>query len=291
MEQAPRSGKSSESSSGKTETPYIRPKWRESRWLLLALALFFPFYSFAQNPSGAGGAPGSLPDSPQPKQQDAPSSRTGRTSPFIGYITNKSFIFPDIATKPRPLSTVGKLELFVNQSISPPYVLVAGVDAAVSQARNVPEAYGQGWDAYGSRYGAAIARASSNSFFSTFLFASVLRQDPRFFPQSHPTFLGSVTYSAQQVFVTRSDSGRNVFNASGLFGPLAAETLANAYLPASEQTGAKTAERYGTDLAWKFAGNMFKDYWPTIFRSLGLKRLRVIPDPSSPDRPANQPRN
>jgi hypothetical protein len=269
----------------------IRSKCRDSRWFLLMLALFFPAYSLGQNPTGAGAAPGSLPDSPQPKQQGTPSSSAGHASPFIGYLTNKSFIFPDIAAQPGPLSTAGKFELFVNQSISPPYVLAAGVDAAISQARNVPKAYGQGWDAYGSRYGAAIARASSNSFFSTFLFASVLRQDPRFFPQSHPTLWGSVKYSAQQVFVTRSDSGRDVFNASGLFGPLAAETLANAYLPVSEQTGAKTAERYGTDLAWKFAGNMFKDYWPTIFRSLGLKRLKVIPDPASLDRPAGQPRN
>jgi hypothetical protein len=37
----------------------------------------------------------------------------------------------------------------------------------------------------------------------------------------------------------------------------------------------------GTDFAWRFAGNMFKDYWPKIFRDLGLNRLRVVPDPST----------
>ena len=25
---------------------------------------------------------------------------------------------------------------------------------------------------------------------------------------------------------------------------------------------------------------MFKDYWPTFFRNMGLNRLKVIPDPS-----------
>ena len=82
--------------------------------------------------------------------------------------------------------------------------------------------------------------------------------------------------------VTRSDSGRDVFNSSGLLGPFAAEALANAYLPVSEQTGAKFAQRYGTDLAWRFAGNMFKNYWPTIFHSMGLNRLKVIPAPNPP---------
>jgi hypothetical protein len=107
-----------------------------------------------------------------------------------------------------------------------------------------------------------------------------LHQDPRFFPENHPTLWGSVKYSTQRLFVTWTDSGKETFNSSGLLGPLAAETLANAYLPRSEQTGADTAERYGVDLAWKFAGNMFKNYWPTIFHNLGLNRLKVIPGPA-----------
>ena len=135
-----------------------------------------------------------------------------------------------------------------------------------------------------------MATSASSNFFGTFLGASVLRQDPRFFPQSHPTFWGSIKYSARRLVVTRSDSGNDVFNASGLIGPLAGETLANTYLPKTEQTGAKTGERYGIDLAWKFAGNMFKNYWPTIFRDMGLNHLGVIPNPASvrADRRANE---
>jgi hypothetical protein len=270
----------------KNRERFLQLALRACGWLLLGLALLSSAPVKAQQPSGAGAGGKSLPDSPQPQQQqNAPSSNTGHTSSFIGYVTNKSFFFPDIANHPRPLTAGGKFELFVNQSISPPYIIAAGFNAAISQARDVPEHYGQGWDAYGGRYGAAMARASSSSFFGTFLFASLLRQDPRFFPQSHPTFWGSVKYSAQRVFVTRSDSGREVFNASGLLGPLGSEALANAYLPVSEQTGAKTAERYGTDLAWRFAANMFKNYWPTIFRSMGLNRLKVVPNPGSPDQP------
>ena len=60
-----------------------------------------------------------------------------------------------------------------------------------------------------------------------------------------------------------------------------AEGLANAYLPASEQTAGKSLERVGTDFAWRFAGNMFKNYWPKVFTSLGLNRLKVVPDPSN----------
>jgi len=261
---------------------FLRPALGGSGWLLLGLALASPAQMLAQKPVGAGSS-STLPDSPQPKAQGTTSPASSTTSSFIGYVTNKSFVFPDIATHAGPLSPGQKFGLFVNQSISPPYILAAGINAAYSQARNVPEAYGQGWDAYGSRFGAAMARASSNAFFSSFLIASVLKEDPRFFPQSRPTFWGSVKYSAARVFVIRTDSGNQRFNTSGILGSLSAETLANVYLPVSEQTGAKTAERFGTDLAWKFAGNMFKNYWPTIFHSLELNRLKVIPNPGSPD--------
>jgi len=250
-----------------------------ARWLLLAIVLSSPAAALAQQPAGAGTGGSSLPDSPQPKQQGAPSAPQGTTGRFIGYMTTRSLVFPDIATSPGPLSAGGKFKLFVNQSISPAYLLAAGVSAAYDQARDIPKEYGQGWDAYGSRYGTVIGRASSDSFFGTFLIASVLHQDPRFFPQSHPSFWGSVKYSAARVFVTRTDSGNNTFNTSGVVGVLAAEALANDYLPRSQQTGAKNAERVGTDLAWKFGGNMFKNYWPTIFHSMGLNKLKVIPDP------------
>jgi hypothetical protein len=252
-----------------------------SCWSVSLLAGVFLSVSpgaYGQRPAGAGSGNASLPDSPQPKQQALVESSSG-TQKFIGYVSNKSFVFPDIAASEGPLPISGKFKIFVNQSISPPYIFAAAFTAGISQARNVPEAYGQGWDAYGGRFGAAMARASSTSFFSTFAFASALHQDPRFFPQSHPSLWSSIKYSVERLVVTRDDSGRDAFNTSGIVGTLAAETLANVYLPVSEQTGAKTAERFGIDLAWRFGGNMFKNYWPTIFHSMGLNRLRVVPNP------------
>lgn len=255
-----------------------RRTFQFTRWLVLGIALCSATGLVAQGPVGAGTGKTTLPDAPQPKQEGAPNSTQDTTRGFIGYISNRSLVFPDIATSPGPLSSGGKFKLFVNQSISPPYLIAAGISAAYSQARDVPSNYGQGWEAYGGRYGASMARASSNSFFSTFVFASIFHHDPRFFPQSRPTFWGSLKYSAQRLVISRNDAGEEVVNVSGLLGPLAAEGLANAYLPASEQTAAKTFQRYGTDTAWKFASNMFKNYWPTIFHRLQLNRLKVIPN-------------
>lgn len=259
--------------------------------LTLAALLSMAGNAAAQQPAGAGAGSQSLPDSPQPKQQPTANAPEQGAGKLVGYMTKRSLFFPDIAASPHPLSTGGKFELFVNESISPETVVVSGISAGFEQWRDTPPGYGLGAEGYGKRFGASMATNASSNFFGTFLGASLLRQDPRFFPQTHPTFWGSVTYSARRLFVTRSDSGNEVFNASGLIGPLAGETLANTYLPKTEQTSAKTGERYGIDLAWKFAGNMFKNYWPTIFRDMGLNRLGVIPKPASSEPTAEQMKN
>src|ERR1700746_2959271 len=76
-------------------------------------------------------------------QQSPPSSSEGTAATFVGYATNGSFVFPDIVTSPGPLTTAGKFKLFVNESISPPYIFVAASGAALDQARNEPKGYGQ----------------------------------------------------------------------------------------------------------------------------------------------------
>jgi hypothetical protein len=249
--------------------------------LLLLVCFLGPLTAFPQEPAGAGSGRTSLPDSPKPQGQVNPAIDT--TERFIGYMTNPSVVFPDIAHSEGPLSTGEKFQLFVNQSISPPYILVAAISSAYDQAIDT-KGYGQGWDAYGRRFGDDMARASSTSFFSTFVLSSTLHQDPRFFPQYRPTFWGSVKYSAKRVFVTRTDSGREVFNTSGIVGTVAAEALSNAYVPAAQQGTGSTLERIGIDLAWRFGGNMFKNYWPVFFHDLGLNRFKVTaPAPVAPD--------
>jgi hypothetical protein len=260
----------------------FRPVRQIRPFLLITACLVWPVGLLAQAPpAGAGTGATSLPNAPEAKPETIENPTLEMTSRVVGYATNKSIVFPDIATREGPLSPNEKFRLFINESISPPYIISSAMAAGFNQAKNVPEGYGQDWSGYGCRFGEELARASSNAFFGSFVLPSVLQQDPRFFPQLHPTFWGSVRYSAQRVFITRTDSGIDTFNTSGIVGTMAAEALANSYLPNSERSASKSASRFGTDLAWRFAANMFKNYWPTMFRDMGLNRLKVIPDPNA----------
>jgi hypothetical protein len=76
-----------------------------------------------------------------------------------------------------------------------------------------------------------MARDSSSNFFGTFLLATALRHDPRFFVRNNLTLWRAVKHSLHRIVIIRDDSGAEVVNSSGLLGPLAGEALANTYLP------------------------------------------------------------
>lgn len=225
---------------------------------------------FGAIPAARAQQPGSTQVPP-----DAPSAtlNTGSNSSHkprgaFETIATRSRFFPDIASTSGPLSTGGKFELFVGDSLSFGTVMESGLSSAVAQAKNSPDGYHQGWEGYGKRFGSSMARRASSEFFGTFMLASMLHQDPRFFPQSNPTFKGSVKYSVRRLFITASDDGRDVPNWSGLLGRLFSESLANAYWPDEDRDMNHTMQRYGFDLATVVGTNMLRNYWPVFFKKL-----------------------
>jgi hypothetical protein len=191
-------------------------------------------------------------------------------------LDEKSVVFPNIAVDSARLSTGEKFKLFVDESISLHALAEWSLGAAINQAADTPHGYGQGGEGYATRFGASMAGSATSSFFSTFLLASALHQDPRFFPERDPTLTRSVKYSVQRLFVTRNDEGRDVANWSGLVGPLLSEGLANAYWPERERTAGQTFQRYGIGLGVRLGGNVLREYWPVLFRTVrGAPRPQV----------------
>jgi hypothetical protein len=215
------------------------------------------------------------PDAPSPSQTGSDAHRSIPAVDLFVMLEKKSIVFPDIAAGSARLSAGQKFKLFVDNSISLHSLALASLSSGLRQATDSPHGYGQGGDGYANRFGSSMAREASSNFFGTFLLASALHQDPRFFPERNPKFGGSMKYSAQRLFVTRDDEGRDVANWSGLLGPLLSEGLANAYWPEQDRTAGQTFARYGADLAARLAGNMLREYWPVLFRKVRGSRPPV----------------
>jgi hypothetical protein len=63
-----------------------------------------------------------------------------------------------------------------------------GALAGIAQARNDPKAWGQGWGAYGKRYGASFADNNVGTYLTTAVFPSLLHEDPRYFQMGKGKF-------------------------------------------------------------------------------------------------------
>jgi hypothetical protein len=230
------------------------------------------------------------------QRPDAPSTSAQRqTTPLavkplqggvelVQLLERKSLVFPDLATNKQPFVTFDKFKLAVNSSVSLSTIGSSAMSAAYGQAIDSPEGYGQGAEGYGKRFGSSMARGASENLFGTFLIASVLREDPRFYVLRNLSFNQSVKYSAVRIAITRSDSGKRVVNFAGLLGPLAGEALANTYFPEGNRGISDTFIRYASDLGWRFAGNLLRQYWPNINRKLRLVPLAPQPAPE-PEKP------
>jgi hypothetical protein len=231
-----------------------------------------------------------LPDAPKPTQPpDEPQPKASNTHPKTTYdiLSRRSFFFPDLAFTTRPLSTGQKFLLAADETVAPSALIVATMSAGIAQARNSWPGYGQGWNAYGKRYGATLALNASTDMFGTFLLPSVLHHDPRYFVLAHGTFSQKIGHALKSVLVTRTDSGGRAVNISGVLGPLGAEGLANTYLPDAERTAGQTFERFGIQMAVIAGGNIAKEFWPAIFKTLRIGK--VVPG-ASPDAPSDSPK-
>lgn len=194
---------------------------------------------------------------------------------FVQLLERKSLVFPDLATSRGPLNSWGKFKLAANNSISLSAIGSSLLGGAYGQMIDSPSGYGQGGSGYAKRFGSGMARSASDNLFGTFLIASVMHEDPRFYVQKGLSFKQAVKYSAVRLVQTRSDSGRPVVNYDGLLGPLAAEALANTYWPEQNRGVGSTMVRYAGDIGWKFGGNLLRQYWPQINR-----KLRLAPPPT-----------
>jgi hypothetical protein len=201
---------------------------------------------------------------------------------LVQLLQQKSTVFPDLATNAEPFGSWQKFKLAANNSVSLSTIGEALLASAFSQAINSTPGYGQGSEGYAKRFGADMARSASDNLFGTFLIASALHEDPRFYVKKRLSPKQSVKYAALRLVFTRSDSGDQVINFDGLLGPLASEALANAYYPASNRGVGSTFIRYASDQGWKFSGNLLRQYWPRINR-----KLRILPE--APASTANQP--
>ena len=166
--------------------------------------------------------------------------------------------------KAAPLS-VGQKFGQVGKNFFNPFVFIGtGIQSGIDQAFDIHQGYGQGASGYGKRYGANIADTATAQFFGIGVYPSIFRTDPRYYRAGSGGFFSRGWYAATRVFVTRTDSGRRVFNAPEILGTATASGISRSYYPSDERNAGDFAYSMGSAIAFDAAYNLAKEFWPDV---------------------------
>jgi hypothetical protein len=185
------------------------------------------------------------------------------------FFTLPNFLTLENAENIPPLTTKQKFAVTARSSFDyveyPWYAVLAGI----SQAQNSEAGYGQGWQGYGKRYGAAFADGTIENFFTSAIFPSVLKQDPRYFQLGHGSFWHRTEYAVSRIFITRTDSGNNQFNYSEIVGSGASSAISTySYHPSQDRTFSNTMSVWGSQVGIDTFTYVVKEFWPDIRRKI-----------------------
>ena len=177
-----------------------------------------------------------------------------------------SFVGTENPAAYAPLSRHCKFELVLHQTYSPYTFASAAFDATWAQAWNQWPQYGGGMQGWGKRLGATLADVESRRFIQSFVLASLLHEDPRYFPSEKSGLAARAWYAATRVLVTRDDWGRSVLNRSEFLGASFTSSLQNAYYPRPDRTFNGTLNRFAGTLSSDATANILREFTPDLKR-------------------------
>jgi hypothetical protein len=237
-------------------------------------------------PSAGSPAQPADPSQNQGKSGDNQASNTGTsgTSKDRLFFALPNFLTLENAGQVPPLTSGQKFKVVAKGSFDPIQIVWYAALSGICQAENCEPGFGQGWEAYGKRYGAYAADGTIENFFVGAIFPSMLGQDPRYFQLGHGSFFHRTEYAVSRIFVTRTDSGRHQFNYSEIFGAAVASAISTySYHPhpgyhpqpgvdvpyvASDRTLKNTASVWGSQVGYDTITLVVKEFWPDIRRKL-----------------------
>jgi len=113
-------------------------------------------------------------------------------------------------------------------------------------------------------YKAALIPEEPSTFFDKYLYPSLRKQDPRYYPSTSGSFMGRATDAASRIFITRNDSGEKRLNTWYFLGVLTSVAIHTAHRPYWARSTSATFNNFGLTIGSGAGGNLFREFGPGI---------------------------
>jgi len=170
---------------------------------------------------------------------------------------------PD-APSVQPPTQAEKFRTFIDEARSPLTFGAVAVNAGMMRETELGRLTPRRQASLTALYKGVLIQKESSAFFGKYLYPSLLKQDPRYYPSSSSSFLGRATHAASHIFVTRNDAGRRTLNTSYFLGVLTSVAVATAYRPYRARSTSTTFKTFGSTIGSDAGINLLHEFGPGI---------------------------
>lgn len=198
------------------------------------------------------------------EQKTGPAKSKTLENKILDLVSPNRLVIEGRDTKVAPLSSAQKFRQVGRNFVNPFTFAGIAIESGFDQAIDVHHAYGPGGKGYLKRYGANLADVASAQFFGIGVYPSIFHTDPRYYRMGNGGLRARALYSVTRVLVTRTDSGRERFNAPEILGSATSSAISRIYYPNDERNFGDFAYSMGSRVAFDAAYNLAKEFWPDV---------------------------
>lgn len=154
-----------------------------------------------------------------------------------------------------PMTASERARKYLLGAFGPGAILRAAAAGGISQWSETPKEWGVGPEAYGDRFGNALAKHVIREALE-FGGSTALREDNRYFRSTEPGFFKRSKHVVASIFVARNEAGGEHFAYSRFGSVMGSSFISRLWQPRSEDSSGDAVVSFGltmvSDLGWNF---------------------------------------
>jgi hypothetical protein len=164
----------------------------------------------------------------------------------------------------KPQTRREAFESYLLSTVGPVPILGEAAGAGIGQWMNSPSEWGQGWGAYGKRFGSNMGYNAVRQTI-TYTAGLALHEDSRYFGSHAQGFWPRTKHALVSTFTARHPDGSRRFAVSSVAGVIGGATLSSVWGPPSWKGAGNIAENAGISFAATAGFNVVREFLPDIF--------------------------
>jgi hypothetical protein len=164
---------------------------------------------------------------------------------------------------PKQLTEKERFQRYLLDTAGPVPLIGEAAAAGIAQWANRPHEWGQGWNAYGRRYGAFLAYNGVRQTIS-YGTAVIFHEDARYFASGKSGVWPRTKHALVSTFTARHPDGRTTFSISSVAGVIGAASIQSVWGPPSWQGAGNIAETAGISFATTAGFNVVREFLSDI---------------------------